>query len=78
MSAETMGKMSLMPEPEILELTTMCGHAFVANSLVRHLVERVKNGKMTPERAAVEMAKQCTCNFFNVERGVKLIQAMTT
>ena len=78
MSAETMGNMSLMPEPEILELTTMCGHAFVANSLVRHLVERVKSGKMTPERASVEMAKQCTCNFFNVERGAKLIQAMTT
>lgn len=78
MSAETMGNMSLMPEPEILEFTTMCGHAFVATNLVRHLLDRVKSGKMTPERASVEMAKQCTCNFFNVERASKLIEAMTT
>ena len=74
MSAETLGNMSLMPEPEILEFTTMCGHAFVASNLVRHLLDRVKNGKMTPEGASVEMAKQCTCNFFNVERGTKMIK----
>lgn len=73
MSAETLGNLSLMPEPETLEFTTMCGHAFVANTLVRHLLGRVKSGKMTPERASVEMAKQCTCNFFNVERATKMI-----
>jgi hypothetical protein len=73
MSAETLGNMSLMPEPDILEFTTMCGHAFIANTLVRHLLERVKSGRMTPEQASVEMGKQCTCNFFNVERGTKLI-----
>ncbi len=73
MSAETLGNMSLMPEPETLEFTTMCGHAFVASNLVRHLLDRVKGGKITPERASVEMAKQCTCNFFNVERATKMI-----
>jgi hypothetical protein len=76
MSGGTLGDMSLMPEPEILEFTTMCGHAFVANNLVRHLLDRVKSGKMTPERASVEMAKQCTCNFFNVERATQLIKGM--
>jgi len=73
MSAETLGNLSLMPEPDILEFTTMCGHAFVAGNLVRHLLDWVTNGKMTPERASVEMAKQCTCNFFNVERATKMI-----
>lgn len=78
MSAETLGNMSLMPEPEILKFTTMCGHAFVASNLVRHLLDRVKSGKMTPERASVEMAKQCTCNFFNVERATKMINEYIT
>jgi hypothetical protein len=73
-SAETLGNMSLMPEPEILEFTTMCGHAFIANNLVKHLINRVKSGSMTPELASVELAKQCTCNFFNVERSTEMIK----
>ncbi len=73
MSAETLGDMSLLPDQDILEFTTMCGHAFVASNLVKHLLNQVKNGRMTPEHASAEMSKQCTCNFFNVERGAKLI-----
>jgi hypothetical protein len=73
-SGETLGKMSLLPEPNILEITTMCGHHFVAASLVRHLIQRVKQGKMTAEEASVELAKQCTCNLFNADRAVKLIR----
>lgn len=75
MSAETFGKTERLAEPHILEFTTMCGHDYVAANLVKYLLERVKNGKMTPEAAAVEMAKQCTCNFVNVERARKLINA---
>jgi hypothetical protein len=74
MSGETLGKMSLMPEPEVLEITTMCGHHFVATNLVRHLLEQVKQDRITPEEAAVEMAKQCTCNFFNASRAAKLVE----
>ena len=75
MSAETFGKMELLAEPYVLEFTTMCGHDYVSPNLVKHLLARVKDGKMTSESAAVEMAKQCTCNFFNVERARKLINA---
>jgi hypothetical protein len=75
MSAETFGKTELLAEPYILEFTTMCGHDYVGANLVKYLLERVKSGKMAPEAAAVEMAKQCTCNFFNVERARKLINA---
>jgi len=72
-SGETLGKISLLPKPKILEITTMCGHHFVADSLVKHLIERVRRGEIRAEEAAVEMAKQCTCNFFNVERAKRLI-----
>jgi hypothetical protein len=78
MSGETLGKMSLLPEPGILEITTMCGHHFVAASLVRYLLERVRLGRMTAKDAALEMAKQCTCNFFNADRASKLIEVRTT
>jgi hypothetical protein len=78
MSGETLGKMSLLPEPKILEVTSMCGHHFVAASLARYLIDRVKQGRITAKNAAIEMAKQCTCNFFNADRASKLIEAITT
>jgi hypothetical protein len=73
MSLETHGNTSLIAEPKILEFVTMCGHSFIAPSLVKYLIERVKKGAMTAEAAAVEMGKQCTCNFFNNFRAVKMI-----
>jgi hypothetical protein len=73
MSAETFGRLELLPEPKVLEIVTMCGHAFISSYLVDHLAGQVKAGRMSAEDAAVELGKQCTCNFFNVVRGAKLI-----
>jgi hypothetical protein len=73
MSAESFGRVDLLPEPKILEITTMCGHHMVSPCLAKHLVEEVKKGRMTAKDGAVELAKQCTCGFFNVERAEKLL-----
>lgn len=45
------GKKELPPGPEVLELTTMCGHALVARNLVRKAVAEVRAGRMAPEEA---------------------------
>ena len=74
MSAETLGKTELMPESEILELVTMCGHAFISRHLTCYLIDRVKQGSLSPEDAAIELGKQCTCNIFNVVRGADLVR----
>jgi hypothetical protein len=74
LSAETLGKTELMPEHEVLELVTMCGHAFISRYLARYLIDRVKQGNLNPEDAAVELGKQCTCNIFNVVRGADLVR----
>jgi hypothetical protein len=73
MSAETFGKLELLPEPKILEIITMCGHHFVSRHLVKHMINEVKKGRRTAKEAAVELGKQCTCNFFNAARAEKLI-----
>lgn len=73
MSGGVLGKTSLLPEPYLLDFTTMCGHHFIADSLVKYLIDRVKRGKVSAEHAAVEISKQCTCNFFNVDRAVVMI-----
>jgi hypothetical protein len=73
MSAETFGNLDLLPEEDILEITTMCGHHMVSQYLVKHLANQVKKGRMQAEEASIEMAKQCTCNFFNVKRAIHLL-----
>ena len=73
-SGGTLGNVTLLPDPKILEITTMCGHHFVAPSLVKHLIQKVKQGKITAEDASTELVKQCTCNWFNANRAAKLIE----
>jgi hypothetical protein len=73
MSAGSFGRTDLLPEPKILEITTMCGHHMPNQYLVKHLIERVRRKNMTAKDAAVEIAKQCTCNFLNVVRAEELI-----
>lgn len=70
------GRTELLPEEEILEISTMCGHGMVAFSLIEHLVEKVKAGEMTAEKAAREMAKQCHCGVFNPQRAQHIIERM--
>jgi hypothetical protein len=74
LSLGVMGKSELLPEEEILEITTMCGHAMISEHLTRAMIERVKQGKMTAEDAGKELARQCICNIFNPERAAALIQ----
>ena len=74
MSLGTWGKKELLPEAPILEICTMCGHAMISANLVKSLISRVKKGAISPEDAAVEMGKQCTCNVFNTVRAAELVR----
>lgn len=78
MSAETFGRLELLPEPKILEITTMCGHHFVSPNLVKKLINDVKTDRITASLASIELGKQCTCNFFNAARAEKLIKNYIT
>lgn len=78
MSMGTLGRTDLMPEAPILEIVTMCGHSYISPYLVEHMIERVRDDRLSPEQAAVELGAQCTCNFFNVDRAAKLIHKLTS
>jgi hypothetical protein len=75
-SLGTWGKTEKLPPEEILEVTTMCGHAMVSASLVGAMVNEIKTGTRTPEEAAKIMAPQCACGVFNTRRATKLLAAM--
>lgn len=73
LSLGVFGDKSLLPEDEVLEITTMCGHSLVGNSLVRSKIEKVKNGTESPEQASLELAKPCVCGIFNTRRCSKIL-----
>ena len=69
------GKTEKLPPGEVLEITTMCGHAQVSSFLVESLMESVKNGKISAREAALQMARPCVCGFFNPQRAERLMEA---
>ena len=68
------GKTHLLPDPKILEMTTMCGHGMISSSLVQRRAEAVRNGKLRSEEASVELAKPCMCGIFNTRRARILLK----
>ena len=73
-SLGTHGKLRLLPDYEVLEFTTMCGHAMVASEIVKKMIVDAKKGNVTHREAAVQMGKCCSCGNFNVNRAVELME----
>ena len=59
------GSKDRLPEREILEFNTMCGHGMVSFNFIRKMIEYVKLRRLTPKKAAKMMAKCCECGVFN-------------
>ena len=68
------GKLDLLPEKPILEVTTMCGHGMVAANLVKNMARKVKRGKKSLEEASIELSKPCQCGIFNPKRAETLLK----
>ena len=75
-SLGTWGNTERLPDYDILEITTMCGHAMIATDLVGKLVRDLKRGRRTMEDAALEIAKCCTCGNLNLTRAMGLFRKM--
>jgi len=70
------GKTELLPPDDVLEVTTMCGHAMISPKFVQSVVEDVRAGKMTAEAAGKSLAPQCTCGIFNPVRAGELVAGL--
>ena len=69
------GNTSRLPEPEVLEVTTMCGHGMISSNLVRSLIADIRGGKTTANAAATRLAASCCCGVFNPTRAKELFAA---
>jgi len=70
------GKTEKLPEDEVLEVDTMCGHAMISANLIKSMVDEIKAGRKTPDEAAKALAPHCACGIFNPARAAKLMAAM--
>ena len=69
------GDVDRLPADDVVQISTMCGHAMVAFSLVEHLADEVSKG-MDAMKASEEMAKLCHCGVFNTVRGANILEKM--
>ena len=70
------GAKERLPEREVMEFNTMCGHGMVSFNLIRRMIEQVRMRRMTPKQAARMMAKCCECGAFNPARAEALLTRM--
>jgi hypothetical protein len=69
------GRTELLPEDEVLQISTMCGHGMVSFGLVRAAIEDVREGRATAMEAAERLAEPCVCGIFNAVRAARLLKS---
>ena len=68
------GKTERLPDDDVLQVSTMCGHGQVPFNLVKKAIELVKTGRATPQQAAEMLARPCQCGVFNPSRAASLLE----
>jgi hypothetical protein len=71
------GKKDRLPDETTLSITTMCGHHMIPPKFVKHVMQQVEKGRMTPEEGALKLANFCYCGIFNQVRCAEIIKANT-
>jgi hypothetical protein len=72
------GDLYRLPDRHVLALTTMCGHGMISANFAQKLVTRIKEARLTPEKAAAYMAKFCVCGAFNTTRAIRILNDVRT
>ena len=71
------GKTELLPEDNVLDIQTMCGHAMVSSNLIMHLIKEIEAGNTTCKEAAKELSRMCDCGIFNTYRAEIILNKIT-
>jgi hypothetical protein len=66
------GRTQDLPSGDELALITMCGHGLIAKNRIRKLVKSIQKGDVTPEEAAEDIARPCTCGIGNKKRAEEI------
>jgi hypothetical protein len=67
-----------LPNSQVLELSTMCGHGMVSFNLAKKMLDMVREGRRTPDQAVLTLARFCPCGVYNPVRARRLLEAART
>lgn len=67
------GRVDRLPDRQVLELATMCGHGMVSFNLARKMLDWVREGRRQPREATRYLARFCICGVFNTARAEELL-----
>jgi hypothetical protein len=70
------GADDLLPERDVLTMSTLCGHGLVSFNFIHKMIDEVKMRRLTPGEAAKIMGRCCECGVFNTVRAEKLLEKM--
>jgi hypothetical protein len=73
-----MGRTDRLAERQVLELSTMCGHGMVSFGLARKMIDWVKEGRRSPEQAALYLTRFCSCGVYNPVRARRILESART
>jgi hypothetical protein len=64
-----------LPNSQVLELSTMCGHGMVSFNFARKMLDMVREGRRTPDQAVTTLARFCPCGVYNPTRARRILEA---
>ena len=67
-----------LPNRQVLELATMCGHWMVSFNLARKMLDMVREGRRSPQQAVLTLARFCPCGIYNPARATRLLEDART
>lgn len=68
------GNKGILPDEDILAITTMCGHHMIPPKFVKYIIDQVDKGRMTEQEGANRLSNFCYCGIFNQVRCADLIK----
>jgi len=77
-SAGIWGKTEKLARAELLECTTMCGHAMISSNLVEDIVTRIKAGVINPRQGSLEIGRVCCCGIYNPVRAENILRKLAS
>ena len=68
------GNPVLLPPPDILEITTMCGHGLIPAAFAENVVNRISSGRISASEGARRLGEHCVCGVFNPVKATRLLE----
>ena len=67
-----------LPNSQVLELSTMCGHGMVSFNMAKKMLDMVREGRRTAEQAVTTLARFCPCGVYNPIRSKRILEEART